>query len=485
MKNGRHTPLLMDIRRRSGTPLARQVYLQLRSSILSRTLQPGTKLPSTRELADDLGISRSVVVLAYEQLLAEGCASGKVGSGTYVAADLAELAGASAAKAPKRPITPRLRPLPGSLDVTEQSDQRPFNLGRTLLDAKTVDQWRKIAIRTLRTLDKEQLGYSDPRGYPVLREAISRYLRSARAVQCDPDQILVTAGTQHAIDIVVRLLQQTDDREVWVEDPGYPLTRQALMAAGMLVRPVPVDREGLKVGFGVQRWPRARAAFITPSHQFPTGVVLSMARRLELLSWARDASAWIIEDDYASEFRYGGQPLSSLQGLQIGDRVIYLGTLNKALFPGLRLGYTVLPRALLERAVTTRYLIDRQPPSMQQLVATEFIREGYLAAHIRRMRQLYRQQRDVLVSALNRHLDGVLTVDPPDQGMHLVAYLPKGRSDVAAARAAREGGVVVRALSHMYAGTAPRHGLMLGFSGYPRQVISPAVAKLAAALRHL
>src|SRR5262249_7247902 len=160
----------------------------------------------------------------------------------------------------KRPITPRLRPLPGSLDVTEQSDQRPFNLGRTLLDAKTVDQWRKIAIRTLRTLDKEQLGYSDPRGYPVLREAISRYLRSARAVQCDPDQILVTAGTQHAIDIVVRLLQQTDDREVWVEDPGYPLTRQALMAAGMLVRPVPVDREGLKVGFGVQRWPRARAA---------------------------------------------------------------------------------------------------------------------------------------------------------------------------------------------------------------------------------
>jgi GntR family transcriptional regulator / MocR family aminotransferase len=289
-------------------------------------------------------------------------------------------------------------------------------------------------------------------------------LRSARAVQCDPEQVLVTAGTQHAIDIVIRLLQQVGDKEV--------------------VRPVPVDGDGLNVGLGIERWPRAIAAFITPSHQFPTGVVMSMVRRLELLNWAQDRSALIIEDDYASEFRYGGHPLASLQGLKGGDRVIYIGTLNKALFPGLRLGYAVVPQRLLERAVTTRYLIDRHPPLLQQSVAAEFIQGGYLAAHIRRMRQLYRGQRDVLVSALRRRLDGVVTVGPPDQGMHLVAYLAKGYSDVGVEQAAKQRGVLVRALSTMYAAAPPRHGLMLGFSGYSKQVIAPARGQNAV-WRHL
>jgi GntR family transcriptional regulator/MocR family aminotransferase len=484
MKNGHSPPLLMGIERTSDAPLFRQVYLQLRSSILSRALPPGTRLPSTRELAEDLGIARSVVVLAYEQLLAEGCVSAKVGSGTYVAEGLADLGGPTIRKKPRLETRSRRKIYRTSPDVTEQSDERPFNLGRTLVDARTVDQWRQISIRSLRTLDRDLLGYSDPRGYLKLREAICSYLRSARAVQCDAEQILVTAGTQHAIDIIVRVLQQTGDKEVWIEDPGYPLTRQALLSAGMLVRPVPVDSDGINVGLGLRRWPRARAAFITPSHQFPIGVVLSMARRLELLNWARDNSAWIVEDDYASEFRYGGHPLASLQGLTGGDRVIYVGTLNKALFPGLRLGYAVVPTSLLDRAVTIRYLIDRQPPSLQQSVTAEFIQGGYLAAHIRRMRQLYREQRDVLVSALHRHLDGIATADPPDQGMHLVAYLSKGISDVAAEKLAKQDGVVVRALSRMYVTAPPRNGLMLGFSGYPKQVISPAVARLASALRH-
>jgi GntR family transcriptional regulator / MocR family aminotransferase len=481
MKNGRHSPsFLMQIERSSDTPLFQQVYLQLRSSILSQNVPPGTKLPSTRELAEDLGISRAVVVLAYEQLLAEGSVNGRTGSGTYVA-DLANLGGSRPSKVQRRATKPPRWVPRGSIDVTEQSDDRPFNLGRTLLDARTVEQWRKLSFRSLRTLDRALLGYSDPRGSQPLREAICYYLRSARAVQCEPEQVLVTAGTQHAIDIVIRLLQQVGDKEVWVEDPGYPLTRQALRAAGMVARPVPVDGDGLNVGLGMQRWPRARAAFITPSHQFPTGVVMSMARRLELLQWAEDRSALIIEDDYASEFRYGGHPLASLQGLKGGDRVIYIGTLNKALFPGLRVGYAVVPPRLLERAVTTRYLIDRHPPLLQQSVAAEFIQGGYLAAHIRRMRQLYRGQRDVLVSALRRRLDGIVTVDPPDQGMHLVAYLAMGYSDAAVEKAAKQRGVLVRALSTMYVTAPPRQGLMLGFSGYPKQMIAPAVSKLMSA----
>ena len=479
MRNGGHLPFLTKIERSSGTPLFRQVYLQLRSSILSQTLRPGTKLPSTRELAEELSISRSVVVLAYEQLLAEGCVNGKVGSGTYVASELAELAGARIVKVRKRAAgTARRRPRV-SVDVTELSDERPFNLGRTLIDARTIDQWRKLSMRSLRTFDKALLGYCDPRGSQELREAICDYLGSARAVQCNPEQILVTSGTQHAIHIVARLLQQAGDREVWVEDPGYPLTREALLAAGMLVRPVPVDGYGLNVGYGIRRWPMAKAAFITPSHQFPTGVVLSMARRLELLNWAQDSAAWIIEDDYASEFRYGGHPLASLQGLKGGARVIYIGTLNKALFPGLRLGYAVVPHVLLPRAVTARYLLDRQPPLSNQSVAAEFIRGGYLTAHIRRMRQLYREQRDVLVASVRRRLPGFVTVDAPDQGMHLVAYLSGGCADVSVEKAAKQAGIVVRALSRMYVAAAPRQGLLLGFSGYPKQVIAPAVMRLA------
>src|SRR5436190_4253219 len=257
------------------------------------------------------------------------------------------------------------------------------------------------------------------------------------------------AGTQHAIDIVIRVLPALD-REVWVEDPGYPLTRQALLAAGAKVRPIPVDGQGIDVATGIKSAPNARAVFVTPSHQFPTGVVLSMARRLELLAWAREKRAWIVEDDYASEFRYGGRPLASLQGLDEGERVIYVGTLNKALFPGLRLGYAVIPRALLRPFVSARYLMDRQPSTLSQSVVAAFMEQGHFAAHIRRMRLLYRDQRDELVAALNYRLGEDLTVDAPDQGMHLVAYTRRGLSDAAIERAGRQHGVIVRAMSRLH-----------------------------------
>ena len=472
-----------EVNRADNSPLFRQLYQQLRSAILSRRLRPGTKLPSTRELASQLGVSRSAAVSAYEQLLAEGYTSGRRGSGTYVSSELAEPIEGNAPRG-KRPVAAitssatQMHSIGDFVDVTVQSEERPFNLGRTLVDARTVELWRKLSARTFRSLNLSHLGYSDPRGTIELRKTICEYLQAARAVRCDPEQIVVTTGTQHALDIVIRILSGPD-KEVWVEDPGYPLTRQALMAAGAKVRPIPVDGQGIDVGAGIKSAPNARAVFVTPSHQFPTGVVLSMARRLELLAWAREKNAWIVEDDYASEFRYGGRPLASLQGLDEGERVIYIGTLNKALFPGLRMGYAVVPRALLRAFVATRYLMDRQPSTLCQAVVAAFMEEGHFAAHIRRMRLLYRDQRDVLVAALKSRLGADVTVDAPDQGMHLVAYTRRGLSDVAIERAGRQHGVIVRAMSRLHVAAAPRSALVLGFSGYPRQTIGPAVESLA------
>lgn len=475
-----------QLNRRGEAPLFRQLYLQIRSAILSQSLRPGAKLPSTRELASQLSVSRSAVVAAYEQLLAEGYATGKTGSGSYVSTDLPEpVEGRSPAHAKRsaaraRSATAETPVFRDFVDVTVQSDDRPFNLGRTLVDGRTTEQWRKTSAQVFRSLGPDHFGYSDPRGLPELRKAVCDYLRAARAVRCDPEQIVVTSGTQHAIDLVIRVLLRPD-MQAWIEDPGYSLTRQALIAAGATAHPVPVDAQGIDVAAGIRMAPRARAVFVTPSHQFPTGVVLAMARRLELLNWARDTGAWIVEDDYASEFRYAGRALASLQGLDESERVIYIGTLNKALFPGLRLGYAVVPPALLKAFTTARYLVDRQPSSLAQAVVADFIEQGHFAAHIRRMRRQYKDQRDVLVDSLRRRLGEEITVDPPDQGMHLVAHLRAGHSDVGIARAARNHDVIVRALSTTYVAAKPRSALMLGFSGYPRHVIPLAVARLARA----
>jgi GntR family transcriptional regulator / MocR family aminotransferase len=472
-----------EVTRADDTPLFHQLYKQLRSAILSRRLRPGTKLPSTRELASQLGVSRSAAVAAYEQLFAEGYTSSRHGSGTYISSDLPESIDGNARRR-RKPVArstsdaAQMQSIGDFVDVTVQSDERPFNLGRTLVDARTVEFWRKLNARASRSLSARHLGYSDPRGTIELRKTICDYLQAARAVRCDPEQIVVTTGTQHAVDIVIRALPGPD-QEVWVEDPGYPLTRQALMAAGAKVRPIPVDRQGIDVGAGIKSAPNARAVFVTPSHQFPTGVVLSMARRLELLAWAREQSAWVVEDDYASEFRYGGRPLASLQGLDEGERVIYMGTLNKALFPGLRMGYAVVPRRLLRAFVAARYLMDRQPSTLSQAVVTAFMEEGHFAAHIRRMRLLYRDQRDVLVAALKNRLGADVTVDAPDQGMHLVAYTRRGLSDIAIERFGRQHGVIVRAMSRLHVAVAPRSALLLGFSGYPSRTIIPAVERLA------
>jgi GntR family transcriptional regulator/MocR family aminotransferase len=467
--------------RASRTPLTRQIYMQVRSAVLSGGLRPGTRMPSSRAMASKLGVARASVVLAYEHLLAEGYVESRHGSGTFIAGDLTGLAPQrrGTSRAMKR-ITPTSARVFSDFERSAaQSDARPFNTGRTLIDARTAETWRSLTHRAVRRLGANDLGYTDPAGLAELRANICDYLRAARAVRCDPDQIVITAGTQQAIDIAIRVLLAPGD-EVWVEDPGYPLTHAQLLLAKARPHPIPVDAQGLIVAAGLHTAPRARAAFVTPSHQFPTGVALSMARRLDLLAWARRYGAFIVEDDYTSEFRYSGPPLASLQGLDDTERVIYIGTLNKALFPGLRIGYAVVPRALLQAFVGARYLIDRQPATLQQAVVCEFMQQGHFGAHIRRMRQLYREQRDALAATLMRRAPDQLDVAVPDQGMHLVAYLCDGSSDIAIEAAAQRVGIVVRAISRFYRAAHPRPGLMLGFSGFPRQLIVPSAARLAA-----
>ena len=465
--------------RGSRTPLSRQIYMQVRSAVLSGALAAGTRVPSSRVMASRLGVARASVVSAYEQLLAEGYVESRRGSGTFISKDVAGLAKPRrAARAIRRAVPIPAKAFPDFERSAMQGEARPFNTGRTLIDARTAETWRTLTHRAVRLLGPYDLGYADPAGLIELRANICDYLRAARAVRCEPEQIVITAGTQQAIDITIRVLLSPGD-EVWVEDPGYPLTYAQLMLAKVRPHPVPVDEQGLVVDAGRRRAPRARAAFVTPSHQFPSGVAMSMARRLDLLAWARQSGAFIVEDDYTSEFRYSGPPLASLQGLDESEQVIYVGTLNKALFPGLRIGYAVVPRALLQAFVGARYLIDRQPATLQQAVVSEFMEQGHFAAHIRRMRQLYREQRDALAETLARRGAGSLEVVLPDQGMHLVAYLRDGTSDIEIEAAARRAGIVVRAISRFYRSVCPRPGLMLGFSGFPRQLIVPAAARLA------
>ncbi|HXJ84187.1 MAG TPA: PLP-dependent aminotransferase family protein [Candidatus Methylomirabilis sp.] len=470
--------------RTSAIPLFRQVYLQIRSAIVSRALAPGLRLPSSRRLASRLEIARASVISAYEQLLAEGYIVGKARSGTFISSDLpAPIESRSAARG--RPRLARLPLVSARFQAFErvrvfpaESDATPFNMGRTRLDARSIEAWRKLTSQVVRSLGAIHLGYSDPQGLPQLRQTVCEYLRAARAVRCDPDQIIVTTGTQSAIDLAIRILLDRE-AEVWVEDPCYPVTYQALETAGVRIRHVPVDAHGMDVRAGMRIAPRARAAFVTASHQFPLGVALTMPRRLDLLAWAREVGAWIIEDDYASEFRYSGRPLASLQGLDDAERTIYVGTLNKALFPGLRLGYMVVPPSLLRAFRSARYLIDRQPSSLEQTVVAEFMRQGHFASHLRRTRLLYRNQRDALVAELARRAGDHVEVDVPDQGMHLIAYVRDPRSDTTIEAAARQRGIAVRAIRPMYKKARPRSGLMLGFSGFSCEAIRAAATRLA------
>lgn len=469
-------------------PIFLQIYLQIREAIVSNALAPGAKLPSSRQLAERLNVSRTSAVSAYEQLLAEGYVVGRGGSGTYVSSDVPAPVRAKkqAGAAPRSQTAPtvsrageRYRAFGAEVAIAPMA---PFMTGCCSVDAMTIEAWRRIGVAQMRHFDRMALSYADPVGEADLRREIAAYLRAARAVQCSDEQVIVLSGAQQAIDLSLRTLLNPGDA-VWIEDPGYAATREALKAAGARLVPVSVDAQGLDVGAAKAIADDARAAYITPSHQYPTGAAMSLQRRLELLAWAEQAGAWIIEDDYDSEFRYAGKPLASLQGLDRSGRVIYVGTLSKLLFPGLRLGYAVAPAALIDMFRGARFLSDRSPPTLQQAMAAEFMRQGCLTSHIRRMRQLYREARDVTVEAIGRQMGDLVEIETPECGMQLVVHFRDPVSDIAIAEAAGARGIMVRAVSPLYIQAPPRQGLVLGYSGFDTHQLRTAAATLGDVVR--
>lgn len=436
------------------------LYRELRRLIEAGDIPPGSKLPPSRDLAQRLKTSRGSVVAAFETLIAEGYAVARTGAGTFVADRVPTVRPA----VPVEPeSTPPKMPLPGTLGVA-------------MADARTLNLFRTILSRHLARPGPEHFHYGDPRGGAPLREAVAAYLRQARGVRCDARSIIITMGTQQGIDLVIRSTLQPGDR-VMIEDPCYPSARAAFTGYGLALSGLTVDAEGADIALAA---PDARAVYVTPSHQFPLGVTMSMRRRLALIDWARETGGWIIEDDYDSEFRYAGPPLAAMQGMDDSGRVIYLGTFSKVLFPGLRLGYAVIPEPLLDAVMALRSRTDRSPPTLAEAALTDLIREGHFAAHLRRARRHAQAARDALVAGLSAAAN--LTVDVPDQGLHLVADLPASLADTDAVEIARQAGLGVRALSAMAVTNRPRQGLVIGFSGFAPEVLHTAATRFATAI---
>ncbi|GAA0800223.1 PLP-dependent aminotransferase family protein [Cupriavidus gilardii] len=494
---------------RSAGQLARQLSRLLREAIRRGELKPGELLPSTRHLASSLGVSRGTVLEAFEQLIAEGYLEAQAGAGTRVATALAD--GPDDGRNDGRNDGPNDRPhhrpttRTPARDVHEPAAPRQFStratafaeLGRQFSPLPPVpfavsvplgptapdDVWRRLGNRTRALRAAAPSGYDDPQGVPALRSAIADYVRRSRSVHCTPEQVIVTTGTQQGLYLSCQVLLDADDL-AWVEDPAYRGITGILESTGHqrgMVR-VPVDEAGIDVEAGRAMAEHARAAFVTPSHQYPLGMPLSMARRNALLAWARATGAWIVEDDYDSELRYVGHPFPSLQGLA-PELVVYLGTFSKILFPSLRLGYAIVPPPLVPAFCGARVLIDRHSPSADQHVVAAFIDEGHLDRHIRRVRLVYADRRQHLIAAIARWIpDELAWLQPGDQGMHLVLWLAEGTDDQRIASLAIEAGVSVRPVSPMYSATNARPGLVLGLGGYSDDQIDAAVKTLAKVL---
>lgn len=481
----------IDLDRSEPTALHRQLYYRLSIAILTRRLMPGTRLPPTRALAAELGVARNTVVNAFEQLLAEGYIEGKVGSGTYVSHALPDDVLQTRAKTnlPTRvkstsaTLSKRGAIIAAAPTTQWQDSGRPraFRPGIPALDEFPFEVWRQLANKRWRTLARDLLSYGEPEGYPPLRQAIAAYLGQSRGVRCEPEQVIVVAGSQQALDLAARLLLDPGD-VVWIEEPGYRGARGALLAAGAKLVPVPVDVEGLRVDVGIRKAKTARVAYVTPSHQYPLGVTMSLSRRLMLLEWAARSNAWILEDDYDSEYRYSGRPLTALQGLDNAQRVIYIGTFSKVLFPALRLGYLVVPPNLVDAFIAARVMTDRQAPVLDQAVLADFIAEGYFARHLRHMRTLYAERRAALVESVVRELDGMLEITSEQAGLHVLARLPKGVDDRAVAQRAATQDVEAPALSDYALTHLARGGLVLGYAAVNETEIREGVHRLQVAI---
>jgi len=474
---GGYTLGAVSLDARSAVPLHQQLYESVRSAILARQLRAGTRVASTRSIAQDLGVSRNTVLTAFDQLTAEGYLEGKTGSGTYVAGaipdDLLSVRNRNAVRpAPAGGrISRRGAALPPKITTTE-GRRRPFEPGLPALDLFPVRLWGRLVARQWSKQGAamiESLAYGEPAGLRRLREAVARYVGAARGVRCDPGQVIITNGLQHGLEVAARVLIDPGDL-VWFEEPGFPAARATLAGAGARLVYVPVDRDGIDVAQGIAKCATPRLIYVTPSHQFPLGVTMPVTRRLQLLELARCADAWIVEDDYDSEYRHATRPVPAIQGLDTRGRVIYLGTFSKVLFPALRLGYLVVPPALVETFTRSRALSGRTSPAIDQAVVADFIEEGHFERHIRRMRAAYRERQEALLDAAARHLTGLATVHPSEAGMQTIGWL-HGIDDDAASRAAAEANIEAAPLSAFCAEARLPDALLLGFGAVtPRQI---------------
>lgn len=465
------------------------VFDRLRQGILGGALPAGTRLPPTRHLATDLGVARQTVVLAYERLAAEGYVRARIGSGTFVAADLPDATPASGrlATAAASPLSRRGTLLQATVSNAAQSvpgDHARCGLltpGVPAPDLFPAAAWATCTARVLRRLNPDLTLYPDLQGLPELRVQIAAHLAATRGLLTDPGHIIVTAGTQQALRVAADLLLDPGD-PAWVEDPGYIAGRGALIAAGATLVPVPSDADGIDVAAGIRLAPNARLALVAPSHATPLGGALPIGRRLALLDWANRAGAWVLEDDCDSEFRWEGKPLPPLATLDQTGRVIYCGTFSKTLAPALRLGFAVVPSPLIQAFLRARALMDRAPGTLQQAVLAEFMAQGHLAPHIRRMRTEYARRRDALLTALARHCPEATPLHAPG-GLHLATRLPDTASETETVQAGRTKDLHFAPLS-AYFNTSPRHsGLVLGFTTIPTPLATDTARRLGAAIR--
>ena len=450
----------------NGEPLFRQVYVGLRKAILSGDLPAGERLPSTRDLATQLGISRTVILLAYDHLLAEGFAEGRRGSGTYVSSGLSR----TIAETPLKPLSLPLSCFGMAVaDAAHKLDfpNRPpsrlrydFAFGRSDMSIFPFEAWRRILIRHALKTSIREVDYGPPAGIPTLREAICLHLRRSRAVVCDPSEIIVVNGAQQALDLVVRVLVERG-ASVAIEDPQYQGTRAVLLAAGARLVPVPVDRRGLDPA----KLPRrAKAVFVTPSHQFPTGAILPLDRRLALIEWAHRKNAVIVENDYDGEFHYEGRPLESLQGLDREGRTVYIGTFSRTIFPALRIGYLVVPKSLSSAFTTAKWLADQHSATLEQKTLAEFITSGLYQRHLRRLRRRNTDRREALLDATHRYLGERVEVSGDGSGTHVILWSRSRLSEAEVIANAASRSVGIYRISHYYLKKRPRTGFMLGYT---------------------
>jgi GntR family transcriptional regulator/MocR family aminotransferase len=464
------TPIIVDPNEPG--PLYLQIARRLRDAVAGGTLKPGTRLPSARVLATQLAVARGTVDAAYAMLAAEGAILSRRGSGGTVisphfAAHIAP---------PVQPTMPFARP------TGPAEPPLPFRLDLPALDAFPHKIWTNLTIRTARDLGAEAMDYPNPAGFPGLRQAIATYLGATRGVHCTTDQVIVTAGFQGALTLVRQVLLRPGDA-VWTEDPGYPLARQALEAGGARIVPIRVDRDGMRIASARAAAPRARLAIVSPAQQRPLGVTLSLPRRLDLLAWATEAAAWILEDDCDGVFRYAGKPPPALVSLDRGGRVLYGGSFSKTLHPGLRLGYLVVPDELNGAFLRAARLLTGGPAALEQRVVAAFMQQGHFVRHLRRMRTLYAARRDALAQALTETIGDRFRIEREPGGLHLLARLPDTEDDTVLARQAQAAGLGATALSSLALAHDGGRGLLLGFTNITAGDAPTLASRLASALR--